>query len=175
MVLDDPVRDLARLDLARPAHHHRDAEGALPVGVLLAAERRHAAVRPRVHVGTVVGRIHDESVVRDAELIEKVEHLADILVMVDHCVVIVGLPASRLSFVLGLGMGVEMHVGHVQPDKERLAGVVLALHEILGRRNKFVVAGFHALLGERAGIGHSLFSDLAPTRLIGRVVLVGRP
>ena len=106
MVLDDLVRDLAGLDLARPAHQHRHAERALPVGVLLAAERRHGAVRPGVHVGAVVGRIHDEGVVGDAELVEIVEHLADVFVMVDHRVVVGRLPASRLPFALRLGVGV---------------------------------------------------------------------
>src|SRR4051794_8142340 len=43
------VRDLARLDAARPANHCRHAVGAFPIGVLLAAERRHAAVRPSPH------------------------------------------------------------------------------------------------------------------------------
>ena len=123
----------------------------------------------------VVGRIHDEGVVRDAELVEIIEHLADILVMVDHRIVIRRLPASRLSFALRLGMGVEMHVRGVEPDEEGLARVVLALDEILGRRNKFVVARFHALFRERTGVGHSLFSDFTPTRLFGRIVRIGRP
>ena len=105
VVLHDLVRDLARLDLARPAHHHRNAERAFPVGVLLAAERRHGAVRPGVHVRAVVGRIHDEGVVGDAELVEIVERLADVLVVVDHRVVIGRLPASRLPDALWLGVG----------------------------------------------------------------------
>ena len=66
------------------------------------------------------------------ELVEIVEHLADVLVVVDHRVVIGRLPASRLAEALGLGVRVEMHVRRVEPDEERLAGVVLALDEILG-------------------------------------------
>jgi hypothetical protein len=84
VVLDDLVRDLARRDLARLTHHQRHAKRAFPIGVLLAAERRHGAVRPGVHVRAIVGRIHDEGVVGDAELIEIIERLADILVVVDH-------------------------------------------------------------------------------------------
>ena len=68
-----------------------------------------------------------------------------------------------------------MHVRGVEPDEEGLARVVLALDEILGRRNKFVVARFHALFRERTGVGHSLFSDFTPTRLFGRIVRIGRP
>ncbi len=37
-------------DPAGPAHHHRHAERAFPVRVLLAAERRHRPVGPCVHV-----------------------------------------------------------------------------------------------------------------------------
>ena len=123
----------------------------------------------------VVGRIHDEGVVGDAELVEIVEHLADVLVVVDHRVVIGRLPASGLSEALRLGVRVEVHVRGVEPDEERLARVVLALDEILGRGDEFVVAGFHALLGQRAGVLDLLLADLAPARLFGRIVLVGRP
>ena len=72
-------------------------------------------------------------------------------------------------------MGVEMHVRGVEPDEEGRARLALTLHEVLGRRNKFVVARFHALFCERPGVGDPLFSDFAPTRLFGRIVLVGRP
>ena len=138
VVLDDLVRDLARLDLTRPAHDHRNAERALPVGVFLAAERRHRAVRPGVHMRAVVGRIHDERVVRDAGFVEEVERLADVLVMVDHRVVIGRLPASRLPLVFRLGVSEGVHVGRVEPDEERLARVVRFFHELAwrARRNR---------------------------------------
>ena len=122
----------------------------------------------------VVGRIHDERVVGDAGFVEKVERLADVLVMVDHRVVIGRLPASRLAQALGLGMREGVHVGEVEPDEERLAGVVRLLHEFLGARDEIVVAGFHALPGERAGILDLLLADPAPARLDGRIVRVRR-
>ena len=75
-------------DLLGPSNHQRHAEGAFPVGVLFAAKRRHPGVRPRVHVRTVIGRVHDERVVRNAQLIQQVQHLADVLVVVDHRVVV---------------------------------------------------------------------------------------
>ena len=159
------VGDRAGLDLARPAHQQRHAEGAFPVGVLLAAERRHAAVGPGVHVRPVVGRVHDEGVVGDAELVEIVEHLADILVVIDHRVVIGRLPAARLAEALRLGVGEQVHVGGVEPHEERLAGVVLALDEVLGGGDELVVAGLHALLGQRAGVLDLLLADAAPARL----------
>ena len=118
VVLHDLVRDLARLDFARPADHHRDTERALPVCVFLVAERRHGGVRPGVHVGAVVGRIHHERVVGDAELVEKIERLADVLVVVDHGVVIGRLPASCLSLALGLGVSKGVHVGGLSQTKK---------------------------------------------------------
>ena len=104
-------------DLARPAHHRRHAEGAFPVGVLLVAERRHAGVRPGVHVRPVVGAVHDDGVVGDAQLVEQVEQLADVLVVVDHHVVVLGLPAPGLAAALRLGVGAEVHVRGVEPAR----------------------------------------------------------
>src|SRR4029077_10719608 len=73
------------------------------------------------------------------------------------------------------GVGLEMHVRRVEPDEEWLARVVLALDEILGAADEFVVASLHALPGEWAGVGHFLFSDPAPTWLLGRIVRIDRP
>ena len=55
MMLDNLVGHAARLDLAGPADHLGNPEGALPVGGLLAAERRGRAVGPAVGVRSVVG------------------------------------------------------------------------------------------------------------------------
>jgi hypothetical protein len=46
VMLDDAVGDRTGGDLPRPPHEQRHAEGALPVRVFLAAERRHPAVGP---------------------------------------------------------------------------------------------------------------------------------
>jgi hypothetical protein len=68
-VRNNAVINRAGFDVARPAYHRGHAVSAFPVGVLLAAERRHARVRPGVRVGAVVGGIHDDGVVRDAEVV----------------------------------------------------------------------------------------------------------
>src|SRR5690606_32537171 len=44
------------------------------------------------------------------------------------------------------------HAGRVEPDEERLVGLVLAVDEVLGGREKLLVDGLHALGVERAGI-----------------------
>jgi hypothetical protein len=52
---------------------------------------------------------------------------------------------------------------------------MLATDEIFGGGNEIVVAGFHSLFGERTGVFNSLLSHLAPSRLLGGIVLIGRP
>ena len=49
--------------------------------------------------------------------------------------------------------------------KNGLPALFCALDEVLGGRDELVVAGFHALLGQRAGILDLLLADLAPARL----------
>ena len=57
------------------------------------------------------------------EVVERLEHRADVLVVVDHRVVVFALPAARLADALRLGMRAEVHVGEVHPDEERLVGL----------------------------------------------------
>ena len=71
-------------NLPGPAHERRHPVGALPVGVFLAAERRGAGVRPGVVVRAVVGRVQDDRVVGDAEIVELLEQFADVAVVLDH-------------------------------------------------------------------------------------------
>src|ERR1700756_282362 len=94
--------------------------------------------------------------------------------MIDHRVVIGRLPAPSLSYALRLGLSLEMHVGGVEPDEERLSGVVGLLYEFLGARYEVVVASLHPLLGEWAGILDFLLANPAPARLDGRIVRVRR-
>ena len=152
-------------DLAGPAHHARHPEGALPVRVLLAAERRHAGVRPAVHVRPVVGGVHDERVVGDAELVEQVEQRADEPVVVDHRVVVGRLPAPGLTDALRLRVGAEVHVGGVDPHEERRAVGVLATDEVDRRLGDLVVDGLHALLGQRPGVLDPLRAVLVRPRV----------
>ena len=73
--------DGAGLDHARPADERGHAEAAFPLGVLLAAEHRRAAVGPGEGLGAVVGRVHHDGVVGDAEPVDGVEKLAHVVVM----------------------------------------------------------------------------------------------
>ena len=140
LVADDLVRDRSGLDLAGKAHHAGHAVGALPARVLLVPERRRAGIGPSVHVRPVVGAVLHERVVGDAELVQEVEHLADALVVVDHHVVVLGLPAAGLAPALRLHMRPAVHVRGVEPHEERLAGVVGGLDELLGGGQELVVA-----------------------------------
>src|SRR6185369_10292297 len=71
-------------------------------------------------------------------------------------------------------MGPKVHVSGVEPAKEGFPSSVLALDEILSCGAELVVAGFHALLGERTGVLDLLPADFAETRIDRRIVLIGR-
>ena len=150
LVGDDAVHHRARLDLARPADEGRNAPATFPVGVLLAPEGRDARVRPGVVVDAVVGRVHDDGVLGDAELVDPVEHLPDELVVGDHHVVVVALAA--LALVLRGAVGPEVHGGGVVPEEERLLGLGRVGHEAERVLGDLLVDGLHPLLGERPGV-----------------------
>ncbi len=105
---------------------------AFPVRVLLAAERRVGAIRPCIVLGAVVGGIHDDGVIGDAQFIKLVEHLADLLVVRDHAITVIILPA--LAAVLVGEVGPEVHGRRVVPEEERLVRFDLLLHPANGAR-----------------------------------------
>ena len=157
-VRHDFVAYRAGLDVPGPADHAGDAIRALPVGVLLVAEGGHPRVRPTVHVRAVVGAVHDDRVISDAEIVDFLEQASDILVMVDHRIVVLALPPPRLPAAVGFDVRSEVHVGEVHPHKHRLARLVLLLDE-LGRPGRDVVVDrFHSLFRERAGVLNFLAS-----------------
>ena len=123
----------------------------------------------------VVGAVDDDRVLGDAQLVERVEEQADVLVVVDHRVVVGRLPAARLAEALGLGVGAQVHVGHVHPDEEGRVGCLLALDEVDASGDRLVVDRLHALLRQRAGVLDPLLADAAEAMLLGGVVLVRRP
>ena len=139
----------AGLDDAGPANGAGHAVAAFPIGVLLAAERCTAAIGPAKRLGAVVGRIHDDGVVLEAQFLELVEHLSHMSVVLDHAVGI--RPQARDALAFRLQMGVDVHPGGVPPEEEGLVllfGIVQEAKRFLG---DFLVNGFHPFLAERAG------------------------
>ena len=86
LVRADLVDDGARLDDAGPLEDAGHTVAALPVGVLLAAEGRRAAVGPAQGFGAVVSGIHENGVVRNTQVIELLEELADVAVVLDQAI-----------------------------------------------------------------------------------------
>ena len=62
------------------------------------------------------------------------------------------MPRPVLPFGLFLEVGPDVHAGGVPPEEERLVGLLGAVHEVEGLGGDFLVDGFHALLGQRAGV-----------------------
>src|SRR6516164_6493641 len=92
--------------------------------------------------------------------------------MVDHGVVVWALPAPRLTEALWFGVGAEVHVREVHPDKNWLARFVLPLDEVDSPVSDVIVDGYHPALGQRACVLADLLADLAEARVNSRVVLV---
>ena len=161
----------ARLDVARPAHQHRHPERALPVRVLLRPEWRHRAVRPSVHVRSVVARVDEDRVVRDAKVVQGLEERADRLVVLDHAVDVLAVTVLVTTAVLGADVRAQMHARRVVPNEEWFARDVLALHKVDRRSGGLVVDRFHALLGESARVLDGLLADLPESRIDGRIIL----
>ena len=121
VVLDDFVGYGIRSDLSRPSHHQRNSESAFPICIFLAAERGHGAIGPGVHVRAVVGRVQDQRVVRNPQFVQQIEQLTDILIVVDHRIVVGRLPPAGLPQAFGFGVREQVHVGRVDPTEERLS------------------------------------------------------
>ena len=123
----------------------------------------------------VVGRVHDERVLGNPELVEVVEQIPHILVMVDHRVVVRRLPAPGLPDAILLGVREHVHVGEVHPGEEGLVVLVLPADEVLRGGSEVIVTGLHPLPGQRSGVFDPLLADSAPPWHLGGIVLVGRP
>ena len=169
---DNLIGNASWLDLAGPADHTWDSIRAFPVRVFLVTEGGHCAVRPAVHVRTVVGAVHHEGIVGDTGIVESLQNGTDVLVMVDHAVCIFSHPASRLPLAFGLHMSPEMHMGEVHPYEERLICFGLSLDEVDRSLGDIVVNRFHSLLCQWPRILDDLLSNLAESWIVCWIVLV---
>ena len=144
------IDGLAALDLLRPAHEARHPVAALPVGVLLTPERSDAAVRPHIEMRAVVGGVDHDGILSNAQVVQLLEQLPHVAVMLQHAV---GVKVQvGLAVPLRRDVGVVMHPGGVEPDEEWFFGLVLAVNEIQGRAEEFLIHRFHALFGQGAGV-----------------------
>jgi hypothetical protein len=125
-------------------------------------------------VRPVVARVDNDRIVGDAHIVEGLEQAADRIVMLHHAVDVFAIAVGVAAAMAGADMRSQVHAGRVEPDEEGLAGPLLPLHEIDRRGRRFIVDGFHALLGQRAGILDGLLADLAEARVDGRIVAIGR-
>jgi hypothetical protein len=110
----------ARLDDARPPNHAGDAIAAFPTRVLFSFERGRAAVGPRKDFSAVVGRIEDNRVISDAEVVKLLEQFSDHAIVLNHTV---GRHSQTgLAFRLGLKMREDMHATRIEPAEEGPVG-----------------------------------------------------
>src|SRR5262247_2596657 len=135
-------------------------------------------------MGPVVSAVKKDRIVGNTELIKNVEHQADVFVVINHYVVIFGLPAPSLTAAFRLLVSAKMHMRGVHPQKKWFARLVLALDEVDRSRLEFIVYRLHSLLGERSSVFDFLsavwicpaMQDTARTILLSetREILLGR-
>src|SRR6185503_3444849 len=70
-------------------------------------------------------------------------------------------------------MRAEVHSGGIEPAEERPVRLRLTLDEVDGCGRGLVVDRLHALFRERPGVLDGLLANLAPARVMGRVVAIG--
>jgi hypothetical protein len=116
--------------LMTPGQRRRSGTRCPPSHALLAVKRRAPAVRPRHDLRAVVGAINDDGVVRDAEIVELVEQLADHLAMLHHTVGIQADPGSPFRFLLQVRP--DMHAGRVEPYEEGLVVLYRFVDKLFG-------------------------------------------
>ena len=122
---------------------------------------------------SIVSAINDNRVVGNFQLIEKIDNLSDILIMVDHRVMVETLKFSGLPKTLWLGVCPSMHVGEIDPREKGLSSFDFSLDEFLCSGNDFVIDRFHSFFGERTCVFDDLLSDSPKTRIDGWIVHIG--
>ena len=126
-VADDLVGHGAGLDLAGPAHHGRNPEGALPVGVLLLRKGVVSAASGQEFMCGPLSVLYMTMVLsampRSSSCFSRAPHA---FIVVDHDVMVFRLPAAGLAQALGLGVDPKVHV-QCEPHKKRLIGLGLAV------------------------------------------------
>jgi hypothetical protein len=118
-----------------------------------------------------------DGVVRQAVLLQEVQHQADVVVVLEHAgPVQVGLRGVFLRRVAPVVVeaGVEVHAAGVEPDEEGLALVLGLLHEVFGLGDDLAgVEVLHPLLGQRTSVLTPLLAHPAEARVLGRIIGVG--
>src|ERR1035438_2401462 len=106
-----------RLDYSWPANEEGYPIRAFPVGVLLASERGCSAVGPAHHFGSIIAAEDDNGVVRDAQVIELLQHYTDIVVEFLHAGAVEAVLGDH-GLVFRLQMRPDMHARRIVPDEE---------------------------------------------------------
>ncbi len=122
------VADPTRRDLARPTDDKGNTQRTFHVGEVIAAPRTGKSLPGRSRIGTVVAGEHDNRVVADAKLVNRVENLAHVGVHLGKSVrevAVAGLSGELLVRQRGEVDERERHVG-----VEGFAGIHAAFHEV---------------------------------------------
>ena len=150
----DIAHNVVAVDRDRPARavaqRHVQYRAAFCRVDLLAAEHGRAAIGPGEGLRTIVGRVHDDGVVLDLQVLELRKQLAHLAVMLHHAVGIE--TKSGFSDMLFLHVSEIMHSRGVEPTKEWLARTLCSLQKVFGNCQDLFVNRLHPFLVERTRV-----------------------
>jgi hypothetical protein len=74
-------------------------------------------------VRAIIRAIHDDGIFTNPQFIYQIEQFANLIVVINHRVMVFTLPTPCLPFTFGFTVGTEVHMGGVKPDKEGFIGI----------------------------------------------------
>ena len=101
---------------------------------------------------TIVSAVHNDGVVGDAQFVNLVEDCTNVLIVIDHGIVIFALPSPGLSQAFRFDMSAKMHVSEIHPDKERFPGLVLFFNKVCRSCCEVIINDLHAFFSQWSGI-----------------------
>src|SRR5262245_13249264 len=171
------IFNFARRYPAGPADDHRNSETAFECRALASGKRSLSTIGPSKVLGPVVGREGKDRVALKTIVPHVLHDRANNVVELRHSGFLNSPAVLRSAHVLVLLRQVrdDVHPGWIKPEEERLAVLSCLVEELERIRQYLVVNGLHALRTEFASILYFLFSDLAPTWLVGWIIHVRSP
>src|SRR6266568_2643872 len=133
----DVIEHRARFDYTGPTNSTWHSVGAFPVSSFLVSERRLTAVGPSHLFRAVVGRIHHDGVVFEAEFFQFVEQQADVVIVLEHTIGIN--TEASLTFPFGRKVRPNMHARRVPPEEEWLVPFLRIVHKAERFLRKFII------------------------------------
>ena len=169
--------------MPRPLHDRRNAIPSVHDHSLRSRERRRATIGVRKGFCAVIGGENNDRILLKTLILEPLQHDADVVVHLLHPRPSRSADSAWLHiWVRGVSARQHVAAGGVHPDEERLVVRSGLGHKVDRRLGDHLIKGGHVVFDSGPGAGRQrtlihnfLLADLAPARLLCRVVDIRRP